>query len=142
MKKIRFEQEFNHNDYKGLHGVRFVPGADDLVWLTYCGNKNSCHQVFDLTTGSVLRHFETDQQCQDVAFLGDKAAVFARNDHIKGGKSKAHILSKKWKMFATAYVYQIPEDLHSDAPVFLSRWKGNIDAVKAYGDHGYRRTNS
>jgi hypothetical protein len=136
---IAFERELNLNDYKGLHGVRFIPGAPDLVWLTYCGNRNKCHQIVDLMTDTVLHQIETDQQCQDVAFVGGHAVVFARTDHIFVGTTKARLFSRKWWMFATAYVYRMPEDIRGEPPAFVSRWKGkgHIDAVKAHDGRIY-----
>lgn len=142
--KIVFDRELDLNDYKGLHGVRFVPGAQDLLWLTYCGAGNKCHQIVDFGTDTVLHQIDTDQQCQDVAFVGDYAVVFARTDHIHVGTRKARLFSRKWWMFATAYVYRMPENLRNTAPTFVSRWKGkgHIDAVKAcdgriYGANQY-----
>ena len=137
--KIVFDRELNLNNYKGLHGVRFIPGAQDLLWLTYCGAGNKCHQIVDLSTDTVLHQTDTDQQCQDVAFVGGFAVVFARTDHIKVGTRKARLFSRKWWMFATAYVYRIPENLREVPPEFVSRWrgKGHIDAVKAFDGRIY-----
>lgn len=131
---ISFEQEVNLNDYKGLHGVRFIPNHPGLLWLTYCGAKNKCHQIVDLESKTVIHQIDTDQHCQDVAFVDGYAVVFARTDHIKIGTKAARMFSKKWWMFATAYVYSIPENLREVAPNFVSRWKGkgHIDACKAY----------
>lgn len=132
--KISFEGELNLNDYKGLHGVRFIPDNPDLLWLTYCGAKNKCHQIVDMESKLVIHQIDTDQQCQDVAFVNGHAVVFARTDHIKVGSLKARLFSKKWWMFATAYVYKIPADLRETPPTSVSRWKGkgHIDACKAY----------
>lgn len=137
--KISFEGELKLNDYKGLHGVRFIPGHQNLVWLTYCGANNKCHQIIDLDTRTVIHHIDTDQQCQDVAFVGGHAVVFARTDHIKGGTKKARIFSRKWWMFATAYVYRMPPDLRTAPPTLVSRWKGkgHIDACKAHNGEIY-----
>lgn len=137
--KITFEREFNLNDYKGLHGVRFIPGTDDLLWLTCCGAGNKCHQIVDLKTDTVLHQIDTDQQCQDAAFVADHAVVFARTDHIKAGTRKARLFSRKWWMYATAYVYKLPRDLRDAPPAFVSRWKGkgHIDAVKAHDGRIY-----
>lgn len=132
--KIVFDREVNLDGYKYLHGVRFIPGHDGLVWLTFCGANNRCHQIVDLDAEEIIHQIDTDQQCQDVAFVDDYAVVFARTDHIKGGKRKAIPLTRKWWMYATAYVYRMPADLRTEAPAFVSRWKGegHIDACKAY----------
>jgi len=129
---IVFEEEINHNDYKGLHGVRFVPGYPDLLWLTYCGPKNKCFQIFDLASRRVVHEINTEQQCQDVAFIDNFAVVFARSNHILKGTTAAKLFSKKWWMKATAYVYRMPDDLSATAPTFVSEWhgRGQIDACK------------
>ncbi len=137
--EISFEQELDLNNYKGLHGVRFIPGHPGLLWLAYCGAKNKCHQIVDWQSKTVIHQIDTDQQCQDIAFINGYAVVFARTDHIKVGTASARILSKQWWMFATAYVYKVPEDLRLTEPVFISRWKGkgHLDACKAYDGEIY-----
>jgi len=136
---IHFEEEMNLNEHKGLHGVRFVPGDPGLVWLTYCNPHFRRHQIVDIETRTVLHEFEVDQQCQDVAFVDGLAVVFARTNHIKKGAEKVPMFSKKARMFATAYVYRLPDDLRAAAPEFLCRWKGrgHIDATKGYGNRIY-----
>ena len=132
--KIEFEGEINENNFKGLNGVRFIPNHPSLLWLTYCGNKKKCHQIADIETKKLIHQIDTEQQCQDVAFIDGSAAVFARTDHIKVGAKATYLFSRKWWMFATAYVYKIPENLRETEPEFVSRWKGkgHIDACKAY----------
>lgn len=132
-RKIRFLRELNHNEFRNLHGVRYLPSDPNLLWLTYCGNQNKCHQIIDSRDGTVLHHFDTDQQCQDVAFLGDKAVVFARTDHIRGGARKAGFFSRKRIMFATAYVYQLSSSM-KEPPRLVDRWRGegHLDACKEY----------
>lgn len=132
-RKIQFLREINHNQFRNLHGVRYVPSDPSLLWLTYCGNHNKCHQIVNAHDGTVVHHFDTDQQCQDVAFLGDKAVVFARTDHIRGGTRKAGLFSHKRIMFATAYIYQLADSMRT-APVLIDRWKGegHLDACKEY----------
>ncbi len=137
-RKIHFLRELNHNQFRNLHGVRYIPADPSLLWLTYCGNQNKCHQIVDAKDGSVVHHFDTDQQCQDVAFLGDKAVVFARTDHIRGGTSKAGLFSHKRIMFATAYIYQLADSIRTP-PVMIDRWKGegHLDACKEYNGSIY-----
>ncbi len=132
--KIVFEREINHNDFKNLHGVRYVPGDERYMWLTYCGVHNRCHQIIDTEDGRLVHNFETDQQCQDVAFVGDFAVVFARTNHISAGVKKPGLFSKKRRMFATAYVYRMPADIGTEPPSLVSEWtgKGHIDACKEY----------
>lgn len=132
-RKIHFLRELNHNEFRGIHGVRYVPTDPSLLWLTYCGRRNKCHQIIDAKDGAVLHHFDTDQHCQDVAFLGDKAVVFARTDHIRTGTRRPGFLSRKRIIFATAYIYQLGDSMRT-APVLIDRWKGegHLDACKEY----------
>ncbi|MEL6170332.1 MAG: hypothetical protein AAFR35_16720 [Pseudomonadota bacterium] len=137
--RIRFEDEIDVVPYRGLHGVRFLPSDPSLLWLAFCGAHNRCHLVVDLRTRTVLHEFETDQQCQDIAFTRGFAIVFARTNHIMAGTKRVRRFSRKWRMFATAYIYRLPNDLRSASPVLVGRWKGrgHIDGAKAAGDTIY-----
>jgi hypothetical protein len=50
----------------------------------------------DLDSKTVIHQFDTDQQCQDVAFVDGYAVVFARTNHIKKGAEAVRMFSKKW----------------------------------------------
>lgn len=129
---IRFIEEIDlAPKYKNMHGVRFIPNYENLLWVTFCGKDNKCHQIWDVNKKEIIHEFETSEQCQDVGFLEDKAVVFARTDHIWTTK-KPRIFSRKRKMYATAYVYQMPNDLRIAPPTLKATWKGkgHIDAVK------------
>jgi hypothetical protein len=134
--KIRFVAEVPTGGPPNMHGLRFIPGYPQLVWLTFCNNKRPCHSIMDIQTGKTLHHFDTDQQCQDIAFVNGHAVVFARTDHISKGEKIPAIGSRKNIMFATAYVYRLPENLVNEPPVMVSRWKGegHLDASKEMAD--------
>lgn len=134
--KINFIREINHNKFKNLHGVRFIPGYDTLLWLAYCGGNNKCHQIFDIAEDRVIHEFSTDQQCQDIAFVNQMAVVFARTDHIAKGNVKLTEDSPRNTMFATAYIYQMPDDLYNKEPILKRTWRGDghIDATKVGSD--------
>lgn len=130
--RIRFKAEVATGGPPNMHGLRYVPGYPNLVWLTWCNNKQPCHAIMDMVSGKVLHRFDTDQQCQDVAFTNGHAVVFARTDHISKGEKVLAPDSRKNIMFATAYVYRLPDNLEVDPPVQVSRWRGegHLDASK------------
>jgi hypothetical protein len=134
--RIRFLREVQTSGPTNMHGLRYIPGHPRLVWLTFCNNKRPCHAIADIETGELLHYFDTDQQCQDIAFIGGHAVVFARTDHISKGEKIPAFGSRKNIMFATAYVYRLPEDLVKEPPVMFSRWKGegHLDASKESAD--------
>ena len=134
--RIRFAGEVKADSPPNMHGLRYIPGHPQLVWLTYCNNKRPCHRIVELESGRVLHHFDTDQQCQDIAFMDGHAVVFARTDHITKGDKPAPKGSRKNIMFATAYVYALPDNLASQPPRLVSRWKGegHLDASKETAD--------
>lgn len=132
--KIVFQAEMDLSPaFTNMHGVRFIPGYESLIWVSYCGVNNKCHQIWDISKKVVIHHFDTDEQCQDIAFMNEYAVVFARTDHI-WVKSKPSLWSKKRRMYATAYVYRLPANLYDGKPVRVSEWrgKGHLDAVKEY----------
>lgn len=137
--QIEFIKELNLAvQHKNMHGVRFVPGYENLLWVTFCGFNNKCHQIWDIENNTILHDFKTDEQCQDVGFIENKAVVFARTDHI-WTKHKPHIFSSKRKMYVSAYVYALPKNLNQEKPELISEWrgKGHIDAVKEYNGKLY-----
>lgn len=135
---VSFEKELFKNRRRGLHGVRFVPGYDDLMWLSYCNSKEKVAEIVNYKTEEVLHRIELSQQVQDVAFLDKYALCFARTKHISGGDVSKKIWRrpKKWRMYATAYLFEMPDDLNLSPPTLVSQWrgKGHIDAVKEFGD--------
>ena len=133
--KIEFLGEVNHNRYTNLHGVRYVPNQPSLLWMCFCGKGNKCHQLVDRETGCVVHHFNTNQQCQDVAFSGRFAVVFARTNHVAQGELQATRRASK-EMFATAYIYALGENLYRERPKLISVWhgEGHIDGVKTSDD--------
>jgi len=128
--RISFLREVETGPVPNMHGLRFIPGQEELAWLTFCNHKAPRHKVLDLESGNVLHDIETEQQCQDVAFARGHAVVFARTNHISKGAVKIGRKSKKRIMFATAYVYRMPDDLRRAAPELVSEWtgEGHIDA--------------
>lgn len=135
---VTFQKEIFRNRRKGLHGVRFIPGYDDLMWLSYCNSKEKVAEIVNYKTEQLLHRIELGQQVQDVAFLDNYAICFARTKHISGGNvgHKIWRRPKKWIMYATAYLFEMPNDLNSSPPVLVSQWrgKGHIDATKEFAD--------
>lgn len=134
--RIRFLGEVDAGGPPNLHGLRYVPGHPNLVWLTWCNARRPCHGIFDTGSGKLLHVFDTDQQCQDVAFVDGHAVVFARTDHITKGAEVSAARRRALRMFATAYVYRLPDDLMRAPPVLVSRWtgEGHLDAAKETAD--------
>lgn len=131
--KINFIKEINLSvDKTNMHGVRFIPGYDNLIWVAYCGIKNKCHEIWDIENEIIIYSFEESEQCQDIAFLGFYAVIFARTDHI-WVNDKPKWYSRKNKMYATAYIYDF-KDLLTKRPHRISKWRGegHIDATVEY----------
>ena len=142
-KKISFIKEINNNDFVGAHGVRFIPGYRDLLWVTYCGKHNKCYQIVNLENGQIIHSVPLNEQAQDVAFIDGYAVCFARTHHIiKGVLKRRRSKKKPWKktplkeMYATAYLYRMPENLYKTPPTFISEWRGtgHIDATKEFNN--------
>ena len=137
--EIQFRREILANRYKGAHGVRFIPGQSDLLWVSYCGRKNKCLEIVDCPTGEVVHHVDLKEQAQDAAFLGGYAVQFARTDHILRGAPKRRFWQPLKKMYATAYLFRLPDDLRSDPPQLADEWRGtgHIDACKEFDGKVY-----
>lgn len=131
---IRFLHETNSNTYTNLHGVRFIPGTTDLLWKTYCGNKNKVAEIYNFHENRLIHSIPKDEQLQDVAFLGDWAVMAGRTDHISRGTGKAN-----YKMYATLYLLDISMDLHTSSPKQLDEWRGegHLDALKEFNGKVY-----
>ncbi len=136
-KKIVFLRELNLNRFKSAHGVRYVPNYPQLIWVSYCGKNNKCFQIIDYATDNILWTVGTDEQAQDVAFTADgkHALLFARTPHISEGKRAPDSKVSLKEMYATAYLYRMPEDLHTAPPMLVDTWRGtgHIDASKEFG---------
>jgi hypothetical protein len=132
-KRIKFIEEIDLSpEKKNMHGVRFIPGYEDIIWVAFCGVNNKSHEIWDIKKKEVLYRFDEDEQCQDIAFIKGLAIVFARTDHIWVSE-KPKWWSKKNKMYATAYVYEIG-NLFERSPSKISEWRGegHIDAAMEY----------
>jgi DNA-binding beta-propeller fold protein YncE len=138
-KKIVFLRELNLNQFKGAHGVRYVPKYSQLIWVSYCGKNNKCVQIIDYAADRVLWTIDTAEQAQDVAFTtdGKHALVVARTPHITEGKLAPDSQVPLKDMYATAYLYRMPENLRTAPPVLVDEWhgSGHIDATKEFGDY-------
>ena len=135
--KLVFLRELVFEKIARLHGVRFVPDHKDLVWVTFCDVNYKRHQVVNYQTGEIIHNLDLPEQAQDVAFINDKyAVIFARTNHITRGRVGIRFWKLFQKMYATAFVYQIPNNLYTSAPILISSWKGkgHIDAVKEFGE--------
>lgn len=133
--RIAFWKELNLNNFKGAHGVRFLPGYDDLIWVSYCGKGNKCLQIVDIEKERVIWSIGTDEQAQDVAFLGSYAMLFARTPHITDGVLKTTKPEELKTIYATIYLYSMPEDIRLSPPQLVDTWrgKGHLDAAKEFG---------
>jgi hypothetical protein len=131
--RITFSHELNTNDFVGIHGVRFVPGVENVLWISYCGAKNKCFELVDYKTGTLIRRVWVDEQMQDVAFLGGYALACARTNHITRSLKKSSLwarLRHGKRMYSTVYLYRMPQDIYVDEPVLIDTWhcKGHLDA--------------
>src|SRR5574337_90819 len=52
--RLAFVAEMKLNAFIRCHGVRFVPGYDDLLWITYCGKDNKAVVIADYRRQKVL----------------------------------------------------------------------------------------
>jgi hypothetical protein len=137
--RITFSHELNTNNFVGIHGVRFVPGSDDMLWVSYCGAKNKCFELIDYKTGAVVHRVWTEERMQDVAFLGDYALACARTNHITLPGAKLLTKRHKRRMYATVYLYWMPKDICSSEPVLIDTWRGqgHLDAFMEFQGQAY-----
>lgn len=114
-----------------IHGAIFVPGYENLLWVSYCDARAKGVEIVQLD-GKPVHSIKLSEQGQDVAFLemdGQKFAVqAARTDHIT---VKA---PNERNIYVTMFVYRLPEDLEKDLPelVLTRHFPGHLDAIKAY----------
>lgn len=131
--RISFVCELKLNNYQRCHGVRFVPGYDDLLWVDYCGDMNKCVVVLDYKKKKVLHTLTMTEQMQDTAFIGNYAIAPARTNHITIGAPYPG------RMYATVYLFVMPENLYLHPPRLIDTWHGpgHMDAMKEFGDYAY-----
>lgn len=114
-----------------IHGAIFVPGYDDLLWVSYCDARDKGAEIVKLN-GDPVHSLKLPEQGQDVAFLeidGQHYAVqAARTDHITVDKPNER------NIYVTMFVYRLPKDLHSESPelVLTEYFPGHLDAIKPY----------
>ena len=130
---LTFVSELKVSNFTGCHGVRFVPGYSDLIWITYCGKGNKYIVIADYKTGRVLHGLQMPEQLQDAAFIGRHVLVPARTDHIS--ISGPH----PGKMYSTVYLLQLPENLLQSPPIVVDTWhgEGHLDAMVEFGTQAY-----
>ena len=139
--RINFVKEIKLNSFIYVHGVRFIPGYDNLIWVSYCGANNKCVQIIDYLKEKVVHTIPMKEQAQDCAFLqqGGRsyAMQFARTPHISEGRLPAGAPLKE--MYATVYLLELPENINSAAPRMVSeaRFDGHLDAAKEYNGAVY-----
>lgn len=125
-----------HRKGRRIHGVVFVPGYDDLLWVSFCDFKNKGVEIITMDGRSVWS-ISTSEQAQDVAFLEMGGVIYAvqaaRTNHI------TVVSANQIEMYATLYVYRLPVDLKSQPPELLTeqRFSGHLDALKAYNGRVY-----
>jgi hypothetical protein len=130
---LSFVEEQKPNDFHHCHGVRFVPGHPDLMWVSYCGPMNKAVVILDWRTKEVLHTLPFDEQPQDAAFVGDYAFVPARTNHItRDGNYPGPI-------YVTMYLLRLPANLRTALPDLIDIWRGpgHLDAMKEFGDVAY-----
>ena len=130
---IDFIQEIKLNSFNRCHGVRFVPGHPDLLWVSYCDTSNRFLEILDYRSRTLLHHIRMPEQMQDVAFVGNYVVASARTDHIsRGGPYQG-------KMYATVYLFRLPDDLRRQPPQLIDTWHGvgHLDAMIEHGDRVY-----
>ena len=130
---LAFVAEMKLNDFIRCHGVRFVPGYDDLLWITYCGKDNKAVVIADYRRQKVLHMLKMPEQMQDTAFIGPYAIAPARTNHIKVDGPYSG------EMYATVYLFAMPADLRRDPPRLIDVWRGegHLDAMKEYDGQAY-----
>lgn len=130
---LAFVTEMKLNDFIRCHGVRFVPGYSDLLWITYCGKDNKAVVIADFRKREIVHMLKMPEQMQDTAFIGTHAIAPARTNHIKVGGPYSG------EMYATVYLFSMPDDLHRNPPRLVDVWRGegHLDAMKEFGDQAY-----
>jgi len=130
---LSFASELKLTNFLRCHGVRFVPGYPDLLWVSYCGAMNKCIVILDFRNNRILHTLELPEQMQDAAFIGPYVLAPARTNHITVGSPYAG------RMYATVYLFQLPANLYETPPQVVDVWQGegHLDAMKEYGAAAY-----
>jgi hypothetical protein len=126
---VSFLDEMKLTDFTGCHGVRFVPGYDDLLFISY----KAGIVIADYRKKEILHLLQMPRMTQDAAFIGDYVLVPARTDHIrKRGPFDC-------EMYATMYLFRMPSSLYSNPPELIDTWRGSghHDAIKEHGQLAY-----
>ncbi|MEP6938223.1 MAG: hypothetical protein ABI846_00545 [Rudaea sp.] len=128
-----FVEEQKPNDFHHCHGVRFVPGYADLMWVSYCDPRHKCIAIVDWRNKRVLHTLELSEQVQDVAFVGPYAFVPARTNHITRDGNYSG------PMYVTMFLLRLPDNLYDAKPQLIDVWRGagHLDAIKEFGDLAY-----
>lgn len=131
--RLVFVEELKLTNFIRCHGVRFVPGYSDLLWVSYCDNGNRCLVMIDYRKKRVLYRMPMPEQMQDTAFLGEYALSPARTDHIRVKTPY------EGRMYATVYLFRLPQDLRREPPQVIDVWHGDghLDAMKEFDGQAY-----
>jgi hypothetical protein len=114
-----------------VHGAVFVPGYQDLLWVSSCDAHQRGVEIITLD-GTPVHSLPTVEQAQDVAFVElagvNYAIQAARTNHITV-RAPNDIA-----MYATLYVFRLPPDLRRERPELLvtQRFSGHLDAMKGF----------
>lgn len=118
------------------HGIRFVPGYEDLLWVSYCDARVSGIEIVT-SEGRTVHSLRTPEQAQDVAFIEHDGVTYAvqaaRTDHISADGPR------EVSMYATLYVYRLPDNLKQEPPLLMTteHFSGHIDALKEFRGRVY-----
>ena len=128
------ELDMNFKNY-GNHGVRFMPGREDLLWCTYNGLNNKFVYINDYKNKNIVHKIEFDEQPQDVAFIGNYAIVPARTNHVCSVRGGNYL----GDMYSTIYLLRLPENILEQSPVIVDKihGEGHLDAMLEFNGKAY-----
>lgn len=130
---LSFVEEIKPNAFIHCHGVRFVPGYNDLLWVSYDGKMNKSIVILDYRKKRVLHTMMMPEMMQDAAFVGPYALAQGRTDHIRRDRVYSG------EMYTSVFLYRLPPDLHARLPELIDVWHGpgHMDAIKEYDEQAY-----
>ncbi|HEX6834718.1 MAG TPA: hypothetical protein VF132_14360 [Rudaea sp.] len=130
---LSFVGEIKTNGFLHCHGVRFVPGYRDLLWVCYDGKMNKSIVVLDYRKKTALFTLMMPEMMQDAAFIGSYALAQGRTDHIRRDRPYPG------QMYTSVFLFGLPPDLHTAPPTLIDTWhgRGHMDAMKEYGGQVY-----
>jgi hypothetical protein len=130
---LSFVEELKPNGFLHCHGVRFVPGYSDLLWVCYDGKMNKSIAIFDYRKKLPLYTLMMPEMMQDSAFIDSYALAQGRTDHIRRDGPYPG------KMYTSVFLFRLPPDLRSAPPQLLDVWhgSGHMDAIKEYRGEAY-----